>query len=832
MPSDPTALAPYRVLDLSTHGWWLCGRMLADLGADVLKIEPPGGDPGRAVGPFARGHEGDPDASLAWWFGNRGKRSSQLDLAAEEGRAQLLALAAGADALIESWGPGGLAAHGLDAEALLAVNPALVITSISPYGLDGPHAAWRGPDLVVAARSGFTWLTGDADRAPLRVGEPQAYALASAEAAVHTLVALHHARRSGTGQQVDVAAVLAVARCTMNACEFKALEGRELVRSGSLVAYSPLRPRQLYRCADGEIVFMAAVGPLGGEGLERVRAWAAEDGFAVPERFARLDVHDAGVWASVAAAGAVADTVAAIEVTAEAVFARRAKAYLYDEAVRHRYLLAPVQTAADLLVDRQLAARDYWDTLSVAGCGSFAFPGPFARPARTPLRRDGVVPTVADGAAAGAARWARPETTVPRGTEPPAQDPLAGVKVFDLSWVGVGPLTARYLADYGATVLRLDHGVRNDVLRVNPPFAGGFGINRSQFYADFNASKLGVGIDLANPKGRELALRLAAWADVVVESFTPRTLRGLGLDYEQLRAVNPSLVMLSTCMQGQTGPHADYRGFGQLMGAITGFYSVTGWPDRLGSMTYGAYTDFMAQRFCATTLLAALDHQRRTGEGQHIDVSQLECSIHLLGPAVLDASVNGVVAGRHGNRDGTDRTVPHGIYPARAVGEGIEHERWVALCCEDDAQWAALVELLGAPAWAADPALAHLPGRLAAQDRIDAELAAWTATQSAEELAARLQPRVAAGAVTPPGALHEDPQFVHRGYFVPLEHPVMGVQRYNGMQAWLSRTPGRPRKAAPCVGEDTLFVLEELLGCDEAEVGQYLVSGAIEIEVG
>ncbi|MEZ5263184.1 MAG: CoA transferase [Acidimicrobiales bacterium] len=834
MPHDDVpsgALAPYRVLDLTTHGWWLCGRLLADLGADVLQLEAPGGDPGRRLGPFAAGRHGDPDASLAWWFANRGKRTAQLDLDDPAGRARLLELVAGADVLIESWGPGGLAARGLDAATLHARNPALVITSLSPFGLDGPHAHHRGPDLVVVARSGFAWLSGEPDRAPNRVGEPQAYPLAAVEAAVHTLMALHHVRRSGTGQQVDVAAVAAVARCTMNACEFKVLEGRELVRSGSLVAYSPLRPRQLYRCADGEVVFMAAVGPLGGEGLERVRRWAAEAGFDVPAAFAGLDVHDPAVWAPLAAAGKVAETVAAIEATAEVAFAGRTKKELYREAVANRYLLAPVQTAADLLVDRQLDARGYWDRLEVPGVGAVTFPGPFARPSATPLRRDGAVPTRADGAAPDAARWARPRTAPPPGAEPADQDPMAGVKVLDLSWVGVGPLTARYLADYGATVLRLDHGVRADVLRVNPPFAGGFGINRSQFYADFNASKLGVGIDLANPAGRELVLRLAAWADVVVESFTPRTLRGLGLDYEQLRAVNPSLVMLSTCMQGQTGPNANYRGFGQLMGAITGFYSVIGWPDR-PTMTYGAYTDFMAQRFCATALLAALDHQRRTGEGQHIDVSQLECSIHLLGPAVLDAAANAVVAGRHGNRDGTGRTVPHGIYRCRSVAEGIEGERWLALVCEDDAQWAALVAAMGAPAWAADPALATVEGRRAAQDRIDEELAAWCAPLDVDELVERLQPRVAAGSVTPPDGLHDDPQFRHLSYFVPLEHPVMGVQRYNGMQARLTRTPGRPRKAAPCVGEDTLFVLEELLGCDGDEVAAYLESGALQIELG
>jgi benzylsuccinate CoA-transferase BbsF subunit len=826
VPAARHALTPYRVLDLSTHGFWLCGRLLADLGADVLKVEPPGGDPGRRRGPFVAGHDGDPNASLEWWFANRAKRSEVVDLDQRDGRRRLDELIDQADVVIESWGPGGLVVHGLPRDALLERHPALVLTSISPFGLDGPYAAHRGPDLIVEALSGLVWLTGDADRPPLRIGVPQAYGLAAVEAAVHTLVALHHVRRTGAGQHVDVAALPAVVRCLMNACEFKALQGFELFRAGSRVPYAAQRPRQLYRCADGEVTYMAALGPLGGGGLDRLREWAAADGTEVPACFAELDVYDAAAWAPITEAGREAEVVAAIERTAEAVFARRTKAELYREAVLHRYLLAPVSTAADLHEDLQLAARAYWDSLTVEPYGTFPAPGPFARLAATPLRRDGTVPAV--GSSPG---WARPAEPRRSGGERADQDPFAGLKVFDMSWVGVGPLTARYLADYGATVVRLDHSTRADVLRVNPPFAEGRpGINRSQFYADFNASKLGVGIDLAHPGGRALALRLVAWADVVLESFTPHTLRSLGLDYEHLLAVNPSLVMLSTCMQGQSGPHAEYRGFGQLMGSLSGFYSVTGWPDRGGAMVYGAYTDFISQRFCAVSLLAALDHRQRTGEGQHVDVAQLECSLQLLGPALLEWSVNGRLVGRHGNRD--HHAVPHGIYPCRAVGDTIVDERWVAIACEDDGQWVELVRAMGAPAWARDPQLATVDGRRSAAERIDECIAAWTAQRSPAAVVADLQPRVAAAEVRSPDGLHDDPQLQHLGYFPVLHHPVMGPQRYNGMQARLSRTPGRLRKAAPCLGEDTLMILEELLGCTPDEVTDYLVSGAVEIEVG
>jgi crotonobetainyl-CoA:carnitine CoA-transferase CaiB-like acyl-CoA transferase len=397
----------------------------------------------------------------------------------------------------------------------------------------------------------------------------------------------------------------------------------------------------------------------------------------------------------------------------------------------------------------------------------------------------------------------------------------------------VGPMTAGYLESYGATVIKIESSKRPDVLRLNPPFRDGEpGINNSHFYGDFNAGKLSVGLDLTDRRGREVAWRAIEWADVVLESFTPKALAGWGMDYEQVRHRNPSVVMLSTCMQGQTGPRRLYRGFGNLMAGLAGFYELTGWPDRTPAMIYGAYTDFVSQRFAATALLAALDHRRRTGAGQHIDLSQLEASLQFLGPELLAYELDGRIATRAGNRDRD--LVPNGVFPClpeparanRYPEGGSGAEAWVAISCADDAQWAALAALAGLPD---EPRWCTAAGRRPDEDHIEALLASWTAARRAHDIVSMLQPHVASAAVLGVPELHTDPQIAHRGYWVPLEHPVYGAVPYSGMQASMSRTPGTVRTPAPCLGQDTWYVLESILGVDGDTIAELLAENVAEI---
>jgi benzylsuccinate CoA-transferase BbsF subunit len=398
-----------------------------------------------------------------------------------------------------------------------------------------------------------------------------------------------------------------------------------------------------------------------------------------------------------------------------------------------------------------------------------------------------------------------------------------GIKVVDFGWIGVGPITARYFADHGATVIRIESLTRFDGLRMAPPYKDGKpGLNNSQFFANFNASKLSLGLNMAHAEARAIAKRLCLeWADIIVEGFTPKQMRAWGLHYEDLAPARPDLIMLSTCQLGQTGPYAMYAGYGNMAASLAGYYEITGWPDRGPCMVYGAYTDMLTPGVGATLLAAALDYRRRTGKGQWIDLSQFEVGVNHIPTAVLDYTVNGRIATRRGNRD--DRGCPHAVY--RCQGE----DRWVAIAVFTDAEWQALVQAMGHPAWAQADRFASHAGRKAHEAELDRLIEEWTQLQEAEQLEALLQSKgVAAGVVAKQSDLHEDPQLQAWGFFVWREHKVMGLSPYDGLMSRLSRTPGEVAPA-PLLGEHYAEVLKGILQLSDEKVAELIGQGAVEM---
>ena len=309
-----------------------------------------------------------------------------------------------------------------------------------------------------------------------------------------------------------------------------------------------------------------------------------------------------------------------------------------------------------------------------------------------------------------------------------APKPLDGVNVLDFCWVAVGPMTTKYLGEYGATVVRVESAKRPGTLRSAAPFRDGVaGINRSGYFASYNANKMGITVDMRHPRARELMLRLAGWAHIVTENFTPGTMEGWGLGFEELRAINPALVMFSASMMGRGGPMERQPGFGPVLSSLVGLTNVTGWADRTPVNPYGAYTDFIVPRFAVAAILAALDHSRRTGEGRHLDLSQLETSMHFLAPFLLDYTANGREQERRGNRD--PGAAPHGVYPC--AGE----DRWLALACETGEQWQALLAIAepeGGPLHG--DSFATLLKRKANEDELDRLIAQWTSQREQRPL--------------------------------------------------------------------------------------------------
>jgi crotonobetainyl-CoA:carnitine CoA-transferase CaiB-like acyl-CoA transferase len=399
--------------------------------------------------------------------------------------------------------------------------------------------------------------------------------------------------------------------------------------------------------------------------------------------------------------------------------------------------------------------------------------------------------------------------------------PLVDVNILDFTWVMAGPAATRVLADYGATVLHIESTRRLDTGRTIGPFHDGQpGVEHSGFFQNLNAGKLGLTLDLSQEAGREVARDLVRWADVVTESFSPNVMRAWGLDYAALQQVKPDIIMVSTCLMGQSGPFAQFAGFGNLAAAISGFFSLTGWPDRPPAGPFGAYTDYVAPRFTAVAILAALEYRRRTGQGQYIDQSQAESALHFLTPALLDYTVHGRSQERVGNADA--HLAPHGVYPAAG------QDRWLAIAVCTEVQWQALCEVMQRPDLGHDSRFATLAARLMHREALDTIVAAWTREHSAQEAEAMLQARgVPASAVQNSQELYSDPQLIHRGHFVELPDSLHGTTTVEGSRFRLSRTPTCVECAGPTLGRDNQYVLETILGYSPERIATLTAAGIL-----
>ncbi len=399
---------------------------------------------------------------------------------------------------------------------------------------------------------------------------------------------------------------------------------------------------------------------------------------------------------------------------------------------------------------------------------------------------------------------------------------LQNVRVAGFTWLTTGPTLTKFLADHGATVVKVETGTRPELLRMSPPYKDDKpGVNTSGYFNFANGNEYSISLNLASPDGLRVARRLVQWADVVVENFRPGVLKRLGLGYDDIRKTNPGVIMLSITMVGQQGPYAQQPGIGVQLVSYAGFTNVTGWADRGPTQPYGAYTDIPAPALGAAVLMSALVARQRTGEGRYIDVSQLETGLWFLAPLVLDRTVNGREGSRHGNS--CNCACPHGAYPCR--GE----ERWVAIAVFRDDEWRTFCRCIGDPPWTKSPDFATFLGRRQYEEALDQHISSWTCRYEAEEVMTRLQSAgIDAGVVQNAGNVLADPQLRARGHFWKMNHPALGDFSHLGQSFILSDTPARPRLPSPLLGEHTEHVCREFLGMPDGEYTELLAQGAFD----
>ncbi len=833
-------LADYRVIDLTDERGHLAGAIWAQMGADVIAIEPPEGSSARRLAPFAGDVDG-PERSLHHWSYNRGKRSVVLDLGTAEGVEQAKALIAGADVVFECFEPGGAEALGLGRDVLAELNPALIHVSITPFGSDGPKANWVASDLVLQASAVNMAVTGDKDRAPLRAGGtlPQAMHNAASEGAGAALIALWERQtRSGLGQHIDMSAQQSMSQASMSSTLNTSLNATVTQRIAGGASLQGIDIQLMWACADGHASVTFLFGPGFRAFTQNLMDWVHDEGFCDE---ATRDKN----WTEYAmmlldGREPVSEYERLKQILTE-FFATKTKSELLDAAMSRRLLITPVSTTGEVVDAEQLAVREYWedvdhsDVVSDAGAGSFdpaavRYPGPFAKFTETPLVNLRRPPTLGEHTGEVLAELDASERlpAVPASIAPVAHTspPLEGVKVLDFMWAMAGPAASRVLADYGAEIIRVESANKLDAVRSIQPFHDDVGDpDGSGLFSNLNAGKRGLALDMSKPEALDVIWDLIDWADVILESFSPKAMTGWGMGWSQVQQRRPDVVMASSCLMGQTGPLAMLAGFGTMAAAISGFFYPVGWPDRAPCGPFTAYTDYTSPRWLVAAVMGALEHKRQTGRGQYVDLSQSEAALHLMAPALLERTTNGRIWESAANRDMV--FAPQGAYQTAAGSSaGEDHDdNWIAISCIDDGQWAALADAMGRD----DLASLSAAERHARHDELDGVISAWTRGRNGNELMAELQAAgVAAHIVQNSPEFTVDPQLLHRNALVEVPHGKQGTTTVENTRFVLSRTPAQVDRGGPTLGEHTFEVLTETLAYDGDRIAELAVAELLE----
>jgi crotonobetainyl-CoA:carnitine CoA-transferase CaiB-like acyl-CoA transferase len=790
-----SALGHLRVIELGDIPASYATRQLADLGADVIKVEPPGGDPNRLLPPFA-GNIEHPERSLTFIHANTNKRSIVLDLERESDREIFAKLLASAHLFVEATPLGYLEKFGFDDHKFGRDFSHLVIVSLTPFGRTGPYRHYKGNDAIANAAGGFLFGQGDNTKGQCTAPSHLAYQMAGTMAAMLALAGIRNARLTGVGQRIDMSLQEALTFTNSSSIARYSRENR-LERRPGAQNYGGAGTN-IYRCKDGRHVHFTTNMPH--MWREFAQNWMSDKSLAGPEwenpRY--RDEH------SVEVAKAFARFIG--QFNAED-FANQAQA-------RH-LAAAPLNTVGEFVDCEQNRVREWLQEIEHPVIGKYKAPGFSMRLSLTPMQIRRPAPLLDEHhkEILGELERTSSKSSSKEVNEAATRQPmLAGLRMADLTQQYAGPLGTALLAYYGMEVVKIETGTIPSKER------------EAAVHACMNRAKLGCTINLRNAEGKELFKQLVAKSDVVVDNFSSGVLERLGFSYEVLQRINPGIVQVVMPGWGLTGPLKTWVAWGWQLLAYTGIMRLWGypdspmetrckiaWPDRVGSVTM------------ALGVLAALEYQARTGKGQFIEAGMLEAQGAMLGPAILDYTINGNEWDAMGYREILGEPyAPYGCYPC--AGE----DNWIIIACASDEEWQSMVKVIGKSSWAVEPKFATRNSRKEHRDELDRKLSEWTRKYTAKQVFRLIQETgIAAGIPSSGEDLFHDIHLRARGHIVETEGQPWGKITHHGLPGIPSLSAANAALPAPWIGAHNSQVFGEILGLSPERIEELQKNEAI-----
>ncbi|MGC2522188.1 MAG: CoA transferase [Stellaceae bacterium] len=853
--AGPGMLAGLRVIEIADERAEYAGLLLAGLGAEVIKIEPPEGNATRRIGPFLDDQPGR-ERSLFFWNYNRNKKSVVLDLREGAGREHLLGLLGGADILLDASCGALNEALGLDRPALNARFPTLVTARMTPFGDDGPWRDFKGSDLIHLALGGIMMNCGydpdpnlEYDTPPIAPQIWHAYHIAGEQLATGIIAALIHRERSGEGQDVAVAIHEAVSKNPEQDIMYWVMRRVPLWRLACRhSSETPNHSPGIAHTKDGRWFITHGMGARDLKNLVPLLSkYGAQADLQPPPPDADLRARQVP-----GTAGSDEARAHMLDVVQRFVRAWTYKDMPWREAQDAGLLWAPLRKPHENALDEHWLVRKTFADVEHPELGrSFRYPTSKWLATRTSWQVGRRAPLLGEDTEAvlgNAGR--RPSVPAqPRPVENPRLSamhdkpfPLQGIRIFDFAWFLASAGGTRFLAAMGAESFKVEWKDNPDTrLAAMAPVGGRAardaatgplpGVRDSDMGGQFNnknAGKRGISLNIRHPKGLEIAKDMVRICDVVAEGFSPGVLQRLGLGYDVLKSIRPDIIYIQQSGMGANGTYGRMRTVGPVAAAFGGQAEMSGLPEPAMPVGWGySYLDWMGAYGYALALLGAIYHRERTGEGQWIDASQCESGIFLTGATILDWSANGREFRRYGNRSPYKPAAPHGAY--RCQGK----DRWIAIACFTDDEWHALARAAEHGKWLDDPRFATLEQRLTHQDALDLTIEAWTLTQDRHDCMMKLQKAgVPAGVCqNAEDRVDGDPQLRRLKWLTEVTGTKIGTWPIYELPMKLSRTPayigGPTNRGAPCYGEDNMWVLTELLGRSPSEVERLAEEGVI-----